>query len=272
MKSKGFIGDDVVKSLQGVKMKRMPSSTIPLYDAKLTDSKECSSNQQAKHSEYVQVTHNGKTVYIRKSTALWLFQEHERVSGDRLFRVRLIQPNSSESQTNVCKTNLNADTLPVKHATVRVGEVCVFQKKNQTEWTMGKVLHFFYHTGKSNKAQQCKQSSLHVDSNKDSILVVCSLFQWHPPLSLQTYVLSADHSMPTASSFRLNEYAFTLSEKCFAILQTEAVTAIPSMMVQNSLCIDLACAKYVTLTNESSQFLEDKLRNVVTILNDSEDN
>jgi len=272
MKSKGFIGDDVVESLQGVKMKRMPSSTIPLYNAKMTDSKECSSNQQAKHSEYVQVTHNGKTVCIRKSTALWLFQEYERVSGDRLFRVRLIQPNSSESQANVCKNNLNADNLPVKHASVQVGDVCVFQKKDRTEWTMGKVLHFFYHAGKSNKAQQCKQSSLHVDSNKDSISVVCFLFQWHPPLSLQTYVLSADHSMPTASSFHLNEYAFTLSENCFAILQTEAVPAIPSVMMQNSLRIDLACAKYVTLTNESSQFLEDKLRNVVTILNESEDN
>ena len=89
---------------------------------------------------------------------------------------------------------------------------------------------------------------------------------------MQTYVLSANHSMPTASSFHLNEYTFTLSENCFAILQTEAVAAISSVMVQNSLCIDLACAKYVTLTNESSQFLEDKLRNVVTILNDSEDN
>ena len=37
---------------------------------------------------------------------------------------------------------------------------------------------------------------------------------------------------------------------------------------------DLACAKYVTLSNESLQFLEDKLRkfNVVTIADEDSDN
>jgi len=41
---------------------------------------------------------------------------------------------------------------------------------------MGKVLHFFYNNGKTSKAQQCKLSSLTVDSNKDNVSVVFSLF------------------------------------------------------------------------------------------------
>ncbi len=38
---------------------------------------------------------DGKSVFIRKITAVWLFQEVERVSSDRLFRVRNKQPYSS---------------------------------------------------------------------------------------------------------------------------------------------------------------------------------
>jgi len=90
----------------------------------------------------------------------------------------MIQLNSSKSQTNVCKIKSNADSLPAKHETVGVGDVCIF---HSTEWAMGRVVRFFYHNSKSSKAQQCKLSSLTVDSNKS---VVCSLFHWHPLLSL----------------------------------------------------------------------------------------
>ena len=41
---------------------------------------------------FVQVMVKGQSVIIRKTTAVWLFQETERVSSDRLFRVRLKQP------------------------------------------------------------------------------------------------------------------------------------------------------------------------------------
>ena len=155
MNTAGFVDEKVVKSVESLqRMKRIPSSTIALHDVEKKDSKEHASNhQQRKHSECVQVTHNGRIVYIRKTTAVWLFQEYERVSGDRLFRVRMVQLNSSESQANINQMQSNDDNLPAKHEIVRVGDVCIFQKKNSTDWSMGKVLHFFYHTGKSSKAQ-----------------------------------------------------------------------------------------------------------------------
>ena len=195
--------------------------------------------------------------------------EYESVSGDQLFRVRMVQP---ESQANISQMQSNDDNLPAKHEIVRVGDVCIFQKKNSTGWSMGKVLHFFYHTGKSGKAQQCKASSLNIDSNKDNTSVVCTLFHWHPPLSLQSYVLATKHDMNAATIFRLNDYVFTLSEKCFSILQTEEIPAIPTVMMQNSLRIDLACAKHVTLSNDALQFLEDKLKNVIAIADEATSN
>ena len=40
----------------------------------------------------LEIEHNGKRMFIHKTTAVWLFQEGERVSADRLFRVRETQP------------------------------------------------------------------------------------------------------------------------------------------------------------------------------------
>ena len=53
--------------------------------------------QLESQSSFVKVdTHNGAETYIRKSTAVWLFQEVERVSSDRLFQVRAKQPTETQ--------------------------------------------------------------------------------------------------------------------------------------------------------------------------------
>lgn len=50
------------------------------------------SNSIEKHFPFVEVQANGQNVFICKTTAVWLLQEGERVSSDRLFRVRCKQP------------------------------------------------------------------------------------------------------------------------------------------------------------------------------------
>ena len=50
----------------------------------------------------------GRVVLIRKTTAIWLFQETERVSADRLFRVRLKQPYAS-----ICTPKIDNSTAVV---------------------------------------------------------------------------------------------------------------------------------------------------------------
>ncbi len=61
----------------------LPAS-LPVY------SKQDGEKENTKHqnSRFLSVTHNGQEFYIRKSTAVWLFSEGERVSSDRLIRVR----------------------------------------------------------------------------------------------------------------------------------------------------------------------------------------
>jgi len=78
-------------------------------------------------------------VYIRKSTAVWLFQEFERVSIDRIFRVRSKQPNSSEFTVNLSEKETRQG-FPQKCKSIKVGDLCIFQKHHSENWVIGKVL------------------------------------------------------------------------------------------------------------------------------------
>ena len=61
--------------------------------------KNCLSNLSSSTKQvftpFVEVSVKGHVVLIRKTTAIWLFQETEHVSADHLFRVRLKQPYAS---------------------------------------------------------------------------------------------------------------------------------------------------------------------------------
>jgi len=62
-------------------LKKITSTTIPMYQ------KDFSSDLTSKKSKnffpFVKVETNDHSFFIRKSTAIWLFQENERVSSDR---------------------------------------------------------------------------------------------------------------------------------------------------------------------------------------------
>ena len=121
-----------------VRMKKTLSNTISFYSPdEEADTKQHHFHQK-KHSEFIPVTHNNKTVYIRKSTAIWLFQEFESVSRDCLFRVRSKQPNSSEFLVNLSEKKLNVvKMLPQKCEVINIGDICIFQKHRCGEWKIG---------------------------------------------------------------------------------------------------------------------------------------
>jgi len=88
------------KALRSFPVKKLPSDTIPMYSLKdYKDLDSCltglGSNAKQVISPFVEVRVKERVVLIRKTTAIWLFQETERVSADRLFRVRLKQPYNS---------------------------------------------------------------------------------------------------------------------------------------------------------------------------------
>ena len=71
---------------------------------------------KVKFSPFVEViTSSNKAILIRKTTALWLLQEGERISSDRLFRVRCKQPyshNLSDIQTSQKARPITIDDTP----------------------------------------------------------------------------------------------------------------------------------------------------------------
>ena len=76
--------------------KRLPSTTIPMYERAENENKKVRKSTK-QFSPFLEIkAPNDQTVFIRKTTAIWLLQEGERVSTDRLFRVRNKQPYNSE--------------------------------------------------------------------------------------------------------------------------------------------------------------------------------
>ena len=166
---KGLIDTSVKVKLQTHQtflFKRSPSTTISMFSCLEGDSK--AKSKPRKYLPFLQVEIDRKSMYIRKTTAVWLFQEGERVSSDRLFRVRCKQPYSTT--TSLVKQNVNSEaTQPTISSTVQIGELCVFQVSDG--WRIGKVLQFSKYKEKTISAQQFKGSS--ADVTKSDVGVLC---------------------------------------------------------------------------------------------------
>ena len=141
LKSAKLVEGDLLKQLiqmqEHVSYKKMQSGTsLPIY----TKNPVQSSKASKKCSRFVEVCHVGHTIYIHKTTAVWLFQEGKRVSSDRLFRVREKQPYSSVT-TNEIDTNATVLTIC---DVISIGDICAFKFPEPCKWKLGKVLQFCY--------------------------------------------------------------------------------------------------------------------------------
>ena len=58
---------------------------------------EDNSNDDTCHSHFIKVLAGQKSLFMQKKTVVWLFNNNERVSTDRIFRVRSKQPQDSDN-------------------------------------------------------------------------------------------------------------------------------------------------------------------------------
>ena len=70
----------------------------------------------------LEIEQNGKRMFIHKTTAVWLFQEGERVSADRLFRVREIQPYTTNTKV-ISSSEGSKAAIVTKQPVLEVGNV-----------------------------------------------------------------------------------------------------------------------------------------------------
>ena len=135
-------------------LKKIQSSALPLYTA---IPKNCT---ETKTRGFLEVQHNGETKYIRKSTVVWLHNEGERVSTDRLFRALTTQPFSGYDNPT-CKATSSNQGL-IQSEMISVGNMCIFIVNEATkEFDIGKVLQFAYYKEKI-KRQRSTQHNMPV--------------------------------------------------------------------------------------------------------------
>ena len=126
---------------QAFKKVQNVTTSLPLYKSTITTTKS------KERGQFLQIDYNGHPMYIRKSTTVWLFNEGERLSSDRLIRVRDSQP------FNVLTTEHVQDDLHVAE-TISTGDMCVFAINEDLK--IGRVLQFAYLTEKQKKYDNAK--------------------------------------------------------------------------------------------------------------------
>ena len=107
----------------------IPSVGIPTYQNVTT-------KQESNNSLFVPVVVEGRSIFIGKKTAVWLLNDGERVSSDRMFRVRSQQPNES-NQTIKLSTIMSdpVENKPLVSNHVVIGDFCVDIKSRQCHIT-----------------------------------------------------------------------------------------------------------------------------------------
>ncbi len=209
---------------------------IPIFKKKESgqDSKEVDDVA----SVFVKVKMDGKQeeIYIRKRTAVWLFQDGERLSADRLFRVRAKQPftvGNIVNQKMIQKDNLH---------TAIIGDLCAFKYENNN-FRIGRVLQFA-------KYDKSKQSSYQGNFAEIDCKfgVLCTWYEMTDGSQSQFTISSSSNT----TYYPLNTYICTLTNNC---LLNHSLT-----------CSDLFKHQIITSTNEftltkqCADFIHDSLK------------
>ena len=175
-------------------------------------------------------------VYIRKTTVLWLLQEGERVSSDRLFRVRATQPyDTSTSQLQPSTHDMNL-RLPKISDEAEVGDMCVFDRENG--WMIGCVLQFAFYKEKTITNYQYKGSIANIHDKNLGVMCTWYTRKEHSG----TFEMQSNDIHEYLS---VSKYVCTLTFECFLDYVTRSTILEPKKSM---------CREFI-LTKESEQFI-----------------
>ena len=236
-----LIDDEMVNhltSLHRASFQKVENSALPMYELQTSSSSKKLPNH--KHCYFVDVECGGKTVFIHKTTAVWLLQEGERVSADRLFRVRSKQPFTTECKMKTAKPSTHLH--PIVYSTIAVGDVCVFQiHMPDLNWKIGRVLHFANYLAKTKASQQYQGLCAKVSDK--NIGVLCS---WYALVDAASNKFSLSDNAVSHVHVSINNYLCTLPGGCFE--NTESVCTTNSIGKLNSESIKTLTMKTFHLT------------------------
>lgn len=166
------------------------------------------------------------SVYIRKTTALYILQENPQLSNDRLLRVRSAQPTHLFSGISNIRSCLSG---PQKR--IFSGDLCVFKRvDDEKKKLIGRIIQFSYMEG-SKKARE--YSSSFVETTLLSASNIGALANWYQGVSstmndpfvsfkpLNSYYDIGYHSIGKFYNYSIDESCLNEStEFSFAIHQS----------------------------------------------------
>ena len=195
-------------------------------------------------------------LYIRKSTAVWLFQEGERISSDRLLRVKAKQPFCSTSKYDSDNTGMD-NTVPFVATQLKTGDICIF-KTICLNWNIGKVQSFCKLKGKKIKEQEYKQ--YFADLSMPDIRVLCAWFsQCESAMIFDSMPSTVDERNINHSYIPISKYICTLTRNCFDIISGSSATDMSAKSITTSVTHqqEILMAKKIRITEKCQTLIND---------------
>jgi len=200
---------------------KLLSTTIPFYSFN-----EQEEEQQKAISPFIEISTNNRTFLIRKTTVIWLLQESERVSTDRLFRVRNKQPfadiDSSKQPISI------THTVPIVSSVLQVGNLCVL--KVSANWRVGRVLQFAKFDTDSKKYTKPYNEHF-VELPAKNIGVLCSWYDCIHGTVAMVFELSQNSDVGYKS---LDSYICSIPESCIDYTSENTANECNSFILDSS--------------------------------------
>ena len=158
---------DIISISEDITLIKDKSTSIPSYrplGESASAGRRYSLFNKAGKSPFIE--YNGH--YIRKTTALYLLQEKNQISNDRLLRVRSSQPSHLFNDDNV------EDSGP--RSKVESGDLCIFNRIDCDKKLVGRVIQFSYLEGTKKQRQY---SSSYVDMSLESHKDIGVFANWY---------------------------------------------------------------------------------------------
>ena len=177
--SESVVGnEDVVtinEDISNINLVKTSSSGIPKYtEASKSSTKRNYLKNQKGRSCFVE--YNG--VYIRKTTALYLLQEKNQLSNDRLLRVRSAQPTHLFNSSNEIRCQ--------RQELVESGDLCAFKQEDSEKVFLGRTIQFSYLEGTKKEREY---SSTYVDVSCESFKSIGVFCNWFRPKILGAKII-----------------------------------------------------------------------------------
>ena len=142
-----------------------PDCKVPNTIDKTLGDRDSIAHLKKSHNTFFEILIKGKLFKIHKVTAVWLLQEGEKVSSDRLFRVCSKQPYNDTCTLEPQKSL--SSLAPHINEVISVGDFCVFvtDHLSNPQWKIGKILQFSQYKEKLQGKQQYFSKQVVVKEN-----------------------------------------------------------------------------------------------------------